>query len=718
MTGGSPLRREICRLLTGFDDEALVALGNRGLLRRATKDIERAMPAVVEETADAIVLSVDEHRVRIDRGGPAQATCSCPATSTCQHVLAALLALRNAARGADEAATETTPSELSSASAGGGPEATSLHESLLAMEIAALRAHSGTAGYRWALEFARDVDLEQHLRVEMKRPLRITLLQPHLVAHYGGGGVEAILVEGAGKSVEKRRVAAVLVYQRAHGRELVDLAPARRRRQAGLDLGDGRMRPATAADENQDSRTRLAIAVQQLAGECLAIGLCHLSPHVQQRCSTLAVWAQGAELPRLARLLRRIADHVELLLDRAGAADEERLLDDLAIATGLAGALAQAASDGRSVPGLVGSARRRFHEVSTLGLIGLGARTFRSPTGFHGLTMVFWSPSEQAFTVCTDARPSAMRGFDPVSRYRQPGPWIGLAAPEAATGRSVTLTGARRDELGRIAASDTTHAFVQPLAEGALAEIPSFASWSELGRRLDEAMPRSLLSEPLPNRQWALLRPAGYGPASFDRSRQVLRWPLVDATGTVVNAVLPWSTDTSAAIGRIEGLGPEQLDGALLVGHLRRAASSLIVEPLSLLRTDAGQVVDGLHFAPLDGDRQAHRRNPTTPNPSLDQHGMRSGAVAVDLPQPLTEVRSVVRQLAERGVPPATVQATLPLVTAALRRATAAGFDAFPRSTPTNPAALPLLLLRVHYVMLQYERLIAPVLDDDAPTDG
>jgi hypothetical protein len=78
----------------------------------------------------------------------------------------------------------------------------------------------------------------------------------------------------------------------------------------------------------------------------------------------------------------------------------------------------------------------------------------------------------------------------------------------------------------------------------------------------------------------------------------------------------------------------------------------------------------------------------------------------------------LVRQLAERGVPHATVQATLPLVTAALGRAAAAGFDAFPRSTPMSLAGLPLLLLRVHYVTLQYERVIAPVLDDDAPTDS
>lgn len=714
MTGTSALQRELQRLLAAFDDDALAALANKGLLRRAAKDLEEAMPTVAEQTAEALVLVVGEHRVRLDRGGPAQAKCSCPATTTCQHVLTAVLALQRtppAAADAEDVGAANDDTKTPPAA----PDATALHDALMALDAAALRTHAGAQGHRWAVQFARDFDLRQHLRVETKRALVITLLRPQLVAHYAGGGVEALVVDGVPKHVEKHRAAVVLVYQRAHGHEPLDDEALPKGRQARLDLGADWTPALAAADEVLGARTRLCSAVQQLAGECLAIGLCHLSPHVQQRFATLAVWAQGAELPRLARLLRRVADHVELLLQRAGAADEHRLLDDLAIACGLAAALAHAAAGGDAPTALVGSARSRFHDVATLELFGLGARTFHAPTGHRGLTMVFWSPLDRAFTTCTDARPSTMRGFDPIVRYRQPGPWTGLGAPQRATGRRVTLTGARRDEQGRVAANERTHALVDAIEANALAAIPAIASWHDLGRHLEEALPSSLLAEPRPLRQWSLLRPATFAPARFDPVRQQLQWPLLDTDGSALVATLPWHEGTRAAIRRIEGLAPAALADTCVVAHLRRTNSAVIAEPLSLLRPASAQPVDGLHFADADATPPDSRTNADANAPTTPAVATTAG---IDLPPALRQLRDLVRELAERGVPPQVERASLPELTAAISRAADAGFDAFPRSSVSTSAAVSQLLLRLHYAILQYERLMAPAVEDPAESDG
>lgn len=715
MTTPAALQRELRRLLAAFDDEALAALANKGLLRRAAKDLEKAAPTVAEATADALVLTVGEHRVRLDRGGPAQAKCSCPATTTCQHVLTAVLALQRSPA-ADDAPAASAASEPD---ADQPPDATALHDTLLALDPGSLRAHAGTPGYRWALQFARDFDVEQHLRIEAKRSLTIRLLRPHLVAHYAGGGVEALVVDGAGMHVAKHRAAVVLVYQRAHGREPVDDDPPAKARQARLALGADWTPAATAADELRNTRSRLCDAVQQLAGECLGIGLCHLSPHVQQRFATLAVWAQGAELPRLARLLRRLADHVELLLQRFGGADEHRLLDDLALASGLAEALARAAANGAAPATLVGSARGRFHEVATLPLLGLGARTFRSPTGHRGLTMVFWSPQDRAFTTCTDARPASLRGFDPIVRYRQPGPWTGLGSPQQATGRHVTLTAARRDEHGRVAASEGTHAMVQPATSDLLATLPAIASWSQLSRQLDEALPHSLLAEPRPLHQWAILQPATFAEARFDPVRQLLNWPLHDADGAVLQAVLPWQEGTRAAIRRLERFAPAQLAGSRVVAHLRRAGAAVLAEPLSVLVPGATQPVDCLHFQE-DPEWRAITVEPPGANAAADDPQSAASAPGPDLPPPLRTLRALVRQLAERGLPPATERTSLPILTTALERAAAAGLDAFPRTAAADPGGVAHLLLHVHYASLQYERLLnsASGGDDEPAADS
>ncbi len=80
MTLLDELRAQLAR----YDDDALAALGNRGLLRRAYKDLE-TQTAEIDAAADAGTVSVrvSGQSVRFDARGPAHAQCGCPATGVC-----------------------------------------------------------------------------------------------------------------------------------------------------------------------------------------------------------------------------------------------------------------------------------------------------------------------------------------------------------------------------------------------------------------------------------------------------------------------------------------------------------------------------------------------------------------------------------------------------------------------------------------------------------
>ena len=81
-------------LLARFDEEAYVGLSNRGLVRRARKDLARQPVAVVEQSATELVVAFGAHRIRFDLRGPAHAQCDCPASGMCQHILAAAMGLQ------------------------------------------------------------------------------------------------------------------------------------------------------------------------------------------------------------------------------------------------------------------------------------------------------------------------------------------------------------------------------------------------------------------------------------------------------------------------------------------------------------------------------------------------------------------------------------------------------------------------------------------------
>ena len=688
-------------LLARFDDDSYVALANRGLVRRARKDLEQQKVDIIEQGAAHVVLSFGAQRIRFDQRGPAHAQCDCPASGICQHILAAAMGLQQTLQAsatqsghADEPAVDPLAP---------------LQDTLLAITAAELARHSGKAGYRWAWQYVQDLEPEHALVISGSQHLVLALQRPRLTLRYMGGGLDALIADAELAQIEKYRVAVVLAFQRAHGRELTPPEPTARQRTQALDLGMDHALAESRDASLDESRARLRASLRKILAESVELGLAHLSQGIQERYSTLAVWAQGAEYHRLALLTRRIADHVELLLERAGGADELRLLDEISIALALVCALEVAAAQGTAPRKLVGRARSRYEASASLELFGLGAQAWRSPAGYVGLTMIFWSPTEQAFMSCTDARPQAQRGFNPIARYKAAGPWAGLGAPAQTTGSRVMLQGAQSNDAGRLSAADSSSATVLPLDAATLVQqLRPWASWTELFRARGEHR-ASLLAEPDPMRDWVTLRPAKFGGARFDDARQTLIWPLLDGEGHMLTAEMPFDEYSRHAIGRVERLGPSELaPGTLVIARLRASAEGgAAAEPLSLVRAGArDNCVDALHFddAPQQGMASALLERLKRLVPSRDAP-MQEAAHFSAAPIALRELRHELQRQAERGSAPENAERALAELMQHADRLVDAGLTAF-RAALDRSGSQGERLLRANYLCLQCERLM------------
>lgn len=682
------LRAQLQEQLARFDDEGFAALANRGLLRRAQKDLERLMVAVGEESAAELVVTVGEQRIRFDARGPAQARCDCPASGVCQHILAAAIGLK---RLAEEAPAPTMVED---------PLVT-LRESLLAIPVAELLRHAGKAGYRWACQYLHDLGDGDALQIGGDKHLVLSLQRPRLTLRYMGGGLANLITDVELAQLEKYRVAAVLAFQRAHGRELTPPEPTAAPRTQALDLGADHQLAANGAAALDEARQRLRDSARQLFADAVELGLAHLSSGMHERFTTLAVGAQGAEYHRLALLLRRIADHVELLLQRAGGADEHRLLDELSLANALVAALGAAAAKGLAPAHLVGRARTRYDEAGTLELLGLGARAWRSASGYLGLTMMFWSPRD-GFMSCTDARPESLRGFDPITRYKAAGPWSGLGAPQRASGQRLALVGAQLNDAMRLSARDSTSATLLPADAAAWSaeRLKPWTRWAALAEARSAG--RSLLTRPAPMQDWAFLQPARIGPCRFDDARQTLLWPLWDADGQALVAELPFDRYNEHAMERIEALPTGAVtDGLIVVAQVRSGGAGLVAEPLSLIRPQATPPVDALHFdsdftggSPLSRWRKA-----------WSARGAAEPAIPPIAPEPiaLTDARRSLQRLAERGLPVDMPQAWVAERCWLLDQARSAGLTALTALAPTARSGEE--VLRLNYLRLAYEAL-------------
>ncbi|HEU4866929.1 MAG TPA: SWIM zinc finger family protein [Actinomycetota bacterium] len=705
----------LVELLSRFDDAAYEALASRGLVRRARKDLEKLQVTVVEEEVGDVVVAVGEHRVTMDARGPAHAKCSCPAGTVCQHILAAAMGLSRAGVAApaepDAAEADQESGPQPPAQPAGAPPAPAepdpvavLRGELLGIDAPALKKHAGVAGYRWAWQFVQDLDPEA-VEISGDRNLVVRFTRPRMTFRYPGGGVENLILDTKLADPRKYRVAAVLAFQAANGVAITAPDPPRTSPQA-LDLGKDHA--VTSGEATQDARVRLLAAARRLIAESVELGLSHLSPGIEQRYSTLAVWSQGVGFHRLALILRRIADHVELLLERTGGADEHRLLNELAIAFGLVRALEAAAARGAEPAHLMGRSRSRYDEAGTLDLIGVGAMPWRSASGYVGLTMVFWSSADRSFFTCTDARPETMRGWDPVARYLAEGPWSGLGSPAEATGRLVTLTGAQMNDAGRLSAASGISAIVRELPpDSSLTELlDQYSNWADLTR--DRAkLRRSLLAEPEPVKDWVALAPSEIGPARFDAARQTLVLPLLDGAGERISCELAYSDLTAHAIGRLEEMAAQPLaKGTVFVVRVRGSRGTLAAEPLSVVLPEGGdRKVDALHFDDAPKRRQVSRLLSRL-RPAAPAHvpaGLPPTPRPAILPA-ITELKTWLQGQAERGVAEDFDAHAASHLRARLDRASADGLTALPGGEGPGPSSE--RLLAAHYVCMQYERLI------------
>jgi hypothetical protein len=616
-------RAELAAMLARYDDEAWLALASAGLLRRARKDLAALEIRLSAETDAAVEIAIGDRTVRMGADGPAGAACSCPSVVICQHIITAGLWLASASAGA--------PGQPAVS-----PDADQLYDDLMRIDAAALTAHAGLPGYRWAHDMLGDQQTPPG--VTRTSYLSIIFERPPLTVRYLGGGIDGLVLDESVAQPARFQVAAVLAWQRAHGLVLPQPPPPRSKARGESESSLSRT----------ESRTRLRATVAALLRDTVAIGVSHLSPAIHERLTTAATWAQGVEYHRLALLLRRLADQTDLLLARSALADDLILLDEIALTHALVAALDAAAASGTEPATLVGQARTAYDTVRSLDLIGLGGRPWRTGSGYHGLTCLFWSPSRREFLTWTDARPQSLAGFDPRARWLQPAPWTGLPTPAAAAGHRLALTHARVSPDGRISGVQSTAAAVAAPSTGELTSLlPVQSSWRDLA----PAQIRGLSDAARPASHWAVLSPAQARPPNWDSANQTLRHALLDADGEELSLEVPWSRLHAHVIERLEGLGGKLPAGALVVARVTGRRGRLTGEPLSLVLPARDlNPVDALHFD--DG--------PQRPPSMLVERLLRSGAPDIPdastgqprpdaVPVQLADLRALIEAEAQRG---------------------------------------------------------------------
>ena len=516
----SPVRE----MAGALDDAALETLASKGLVRRAAADVAAGRAEIVEETADAVRVTLDGESARVVAAGPRQGACSCPAPGVCRHRLAALMLLRSPA-----------------------PElAVDWSAEIAAFTVDDLTRFAGRAAWREALAAIDGAALAEvtpeggALRVRLAADDEPVLL-------LATGGLDAALTKAPDK-VRKLKVAtAVLAARRALG--LPDLAAA------------PEARPVEAATGPDD---QTLADIRDVLARAYRLAMAFTPEALEADIRRLAVAGRVEAMPRLAAILRRLAGGFDPLRRRAADADPDALLELMAEACALTVALsATAAGPGRAA--LMGQAREEYQPIGDLALCGLGAELWTTPAGARGVTAWVHDPGRRETFSLTQARADAADGaFDPRAAFHHAPVWGAPMARLCAA--RVRLGGAVASASGRLstARSDAVEVLDwTPSADAVSGWDCVHDDWPMLESRLQSRL-SGRLTVPAPVRIPVVLAFARHAPVRFDEFTQTLTWPLADRGGRWVGLSLPFEGGSRERIAALERLTARERFWAVL----------------------------------------------------------------------------------------------------------------------------------------------------------
>lgn len=544
-----------------IDDDYLVGISNKGIVKRAYKDMETTLcklldqdqNEILEEAAsgflqgfsmeEGITVKVGEETVHI-RMPLGESTCSCPSRSICRHVILGILTVQKMAAAIDQEASaqehaekETTEKEIASY------PLEKLCKSLGARRLQNL-IDSARAGKRPQIDHASVVTVQplaQAMTVKLLYPLEYSTCTCHK------------------KEFCVRKAEAVLWCKLESGQLNIDDLEQDQSRDMDYDM-----------EQIQDAVSQMRNCLEEL----LDTGLARTPQDAIDHMERLATICHNAKLPNFENEWRRLQDSYNKYLKRVASLRIQLLMRQLTTFYGQVERLGQA-RNALEVSKLAGAFRAEYTMALDLDLLGIAMEHFVSKSGYEGETVYFLEENTGKWYTYTQARPvfydnnTANRAG---SFYRSETPW-GLSVPlrELAFWQ-IHLEQAKCDSRGRLSASKETRGELirdrrvdkKMLSTEILGKwyYQDFAQLFEEQFQGKENVPEEGISQDSDSEmrtKLVFLRPASCEKAVFLETTQKLCMNLYDEAGKAVVVEVVYSKDEAEGIWYLERITNENL---------------------------------------------------------------------------------------------------------------------------------------------------------------
>lgn len=505
--------------LAAADEAYLVGMSNRGIYKRAVKDLEGAQVSVTfEDDAAQVAISGENCTVRDPLW---ESTCSCPSRSVCRHLVSAILWLR-----------DNSPEAVSDAEVPDAPEPESL-----------------PAALEQALGEVTPAQLRRAILPQKKLLLpaisQITLTEGSTLTGTIPGGIEVRLLhplEGSACTCHKS-----------------GLCPHKAAVIAAWQIRRGIISAEALTEQIQALKPEDALAVQasaqrsiSLLTEVLQWGLVRMPENLAEHMEAAAVQSHALRMADAERQIRDLGMLLTGCRERRAIFRTEKFLRKLTRTyTYLRSLEGELVTEEQ-----LGQFRRSYESYpGDLNLLPVGQRDVFGGE-YEGKMYYFLNLDANAperFLMYSDLRPVFYEGVS--MRVASSVPWGAATTMKTLMHSRLTLVGARISE-GKISSSQTTAIASRTKANLNCPEVQQLIhdDFRELAVWLAG---QNAWQE---NRQLCFVHPAKCLHVGFDTHAQELRMTLADTAGDTVNVQVQFRREMKKFIEQLEKIGSSMLE--------------------------------------------------------------------------------------------------------------------------------------------------------------
>lgn len=548
------------KLLQGVNEDYLTGLTNKGIVKRAYKDLEKTEFSLKEEES-CLTVQVGEAVCSLVFS-LGESKCSCPSGSICRHIITAVLYAKSRygwkEKEEGEAQKETEAQTLTIAEQEeksgqnreenqGEGQRTENFSSILNYPLGKLKRAIGNK---------RLQTLYYNMNQELKPEITVSSI---ITVFFADTGITVRLLEPVEysscschkKELCRHKAEAILFYQLHTGKVTEqELIPEAKDKTAFW-----------AEDAKGFGELLISFLKEQLV-----TGLARNSPAVMDSLERLAILSHNQKLPDFEKRLREIKGEYQMYFKRAASFQVNNLLYRISGLYKKAGAL-QAAGSNEELAKLAGEFRTEYFPCPVLSLTGMGLREFHSKAGYEGEIYYFLREDTMEWYTYTRVRPDFYENNKKrIPSDRTKAPWqLSCKLEELAEGK-ILLHNGKASKEHRL--SSTSEAKAEYLGKRRLErEKLKKQYYEDFLRLFEERLADSWQQEGkgMENDGLVLVRPVCVQNASFDGIKQEYSMELYDKENHRIILEVPYSKTEHYTIRYLERLAKRIGQGDLPV---------------------------------------------------------------------------------------------------------------------------------------------------------